>query len=195
MDSVDGRFSVAMYKKLLRLNRDQGRNQNMQWESWVPNKVNLLVWRAEFARIPTRDALVQRRIPIPTMSCPLCEVDDENLKHLFIGCGFAYGVWSFICKWCKVDPFCAFDFKDLLLLCDNIGGNKWRKKIMRGIVMVTIWVLWKTRNAKVFQQKTSRVGEVVAEVKSFSFLWIKNRSKFKNVVWKDWSDFPLYICI
>ncbi|PWA85928.1 RNA-directed DNA polymerase, eukaryota, Reverse transcriptase zinc-binding domain protein [Artemisia annua] len=91
VDSVDGRFSVALCKKLFRLNRDQGRNHNMRWESWVPNKVNLLVWRAEFARIPTRDALIQRRIPILTMSCPLCEVDDENLKNLFIGCGFAYG--------------------------------------------------------------------------------------------------------
>lgn len=155
---------------------------------------NLVAWRTEFDRLPSRIALARRGVQIVHTSCPLCAANVEDLNHLFLGCGHANGVWSFICKWCKIDPFFAYDCEDLLLLYKTVHGGKWRKKIIRGIVIVTIWVLWKTKNAMVFQQTKTQVREAVAEVKSFSFLWLKHRSKFKCIVWKDWVEYPLYLC-
>ena len=187
-------FSVANCKSLMRIGRDASRPHNMQWEGWVPIKVNMVSWRAEFDRLPTRDALVKRRINIVDVACPLCEAANEEINHLFAGCGYSFGVWNYICRWCKLDPFFAYDFDDLLQLFRNVHGGKWRKKIVRGIVMVTVWVIWKTRNEKVFQQVSRQVRELVAEVKSFSFLWLKNRSKFKGIVWNDWVKDPLYMC-
>ncbi|MFS8023181.1 hypothetical protein Hanom_Chr16g01448441 [Helianthus anomalus] len=81
------------------------------------------------------------------------------------------------------------------MLYKNVHGGKWRKKIIRGIVMVTTWALWNTRNVEIFQDKDTKIMEVVAEVKSRSFLWLKNRSKFKCIDWKDWAIYPLYMCI
>ncbi|KAJ0456229.1 putative reverse transcriptase zinc-binding domain-containing protein [Helianthus annuus] len=194
-DRSNGSFTVAKCKEMLIDGRNGPIDTHMKWEGWVPLKVNLIAWRAELDRLPTRVALVRRRISIPDMSCPLCSTADEDLKHLLVGCGFAYGVWSGICKWCKLDPFFAYDYDDLLMLYKNVHGGKWRKKIIRGIVMVTTWVLWNTRNVKIFQDKDTKIMEVVAEVKSRSFLWLKNRSKFKCIDWKDWAIYPLYMCI
>ncbi|KAJ0864858.1 hypothetical protein HanRHA438_Chr12g0534371 [Helianthus annuus] len=55
--------------------------------------------------------------------------------------------------------------------------------------MVTMWVLWNARNEKIFQGKEAQV----VEVKSLSFLWLRSRSKFNSLAWKDWKLFPLYM--
>ncbi|PWA56609.1 RNA-directed DNA polymerase, eukaryota, Reverse transcriptase zinc-binding domain protein [Artemisia annua] len=84
-------FSVANCKSLMRIGRDASRPHNMQWEGWVPIKVNMVSWRAEFDRLPTRDALVKRRINIVDVACPLCEAANEEINHLFAGCGYSFG--------------------------------------------------------------------------------------------------------
>ena len=188
-------FSVAGCKDLLHEGNYTGQRFKLKWESWVPIKVNLIAWRAERDRQPTRVALEKRRVKIDNVLCPFCNMVEEDLKHLLVGCGFAYGVWSGICKWCKLDPFFAYAFDDLLMLYKNVHGGKWRKKIIRGIVMITTWVLWNARNAKIFQDKNMKVVEVVAEIKSRAFIWLKNRSKFSNIVRKDWASYSLYMCL
>ncbi|KAM0041803.1 putative reverse transcriptase zinc-binding domain-containing protein [Helianthus debilis subsp. tardiflorus] len=194
-DGSKGPFSVADCKRLYRINDRATSVFSMKWEHWIPIKVNLLSWRAGRYKLPTRMALRRRRINIPVTSCPFCNFCDEDINHLMVGCGFSYGVWSLICKWCKLDPFFAYDFEDLLLLYKNVHAGKWRKKIIRGIVMVTAWVIWNVRNEKIFQNKDNKIADVVAEVKSKAFLWLKHRSKYKNIVWKDWASYPLYMCV
>ncbi|PWA40539.1 RNA-directed DNA polymerase, eukaryota, Reverse transcriptase zinc-binding domain protein [Artemisia annua] len=83
--------------------------------------------------------------------------------------------------------------EDLFKLHKQVTGPKWAKKIIRGIVMVTCWAMWNVRNKKVFDNTTPKVVDVVALVKSLSFLWLKHRSSFNDIVWKDWAMFPLYM--
>ncbi|KAJ0482194.1 putative reverse transcriptase zinc-binding domain-containing protein [Helianthus annuus] len=194
-DGAAGTFTVSGFKELIREGVNGMQDLHMKWEGWVPIKVNLITWRAERDRLPTRVALARRRINNPDVLCPMCSVADEDIRHLMVGCEFAYGVWTVICKWCKLDPFFAYDYDDLLMLYKNVHAGKWRKKIIRGIVMIITWVIWNTRNAKVFQNSSTNIIDVVAEVKSRSFLWLKHRSKFKSIVWQDWSSYPLYMCL
>ena len=188
-----GCFSVANVKRLLRSDRDTYRRHVMKWESWIPLKVNLLAWRLEMDRLPTRVALVRRCIDVQDVSCPLCQSVEESSKHVFSGCCFTFGVWSIIGKWCKIDPIFAFDIEDLLLLHQNAAESKWAKKIIRGIVMISCWAIWNERNKKVFQGENPSVVKVVATVKSLSFLWLKSRARFNSLHWKDWVCSPLYM--
>ncbi|XP_021974646.1 uncharacterized protein LOC110869722 [Helianthus annuus] len=186
-------FTVAEVKRLVREEKEVGRDHLMRWESWVPNKVNIFVWRAEMERIPTKVALINRRINIQDGLCSLCDAGDEDVMHLFTGCGFVSGVWEAIGRWCKIGSLLAFDFKDILAIHEQVSGGKWAKKVIRGVVMITCWVVWKTRNAKVFRDITPSVREVIALVKSWSFLWLKSRSKFSDLMWKDWVSNPVYM--
>lgn len=189
------RFTVARCKQLLAEDNNGYADVKFKWEAWVPLKVNICAWRASLDRLPTREALLQRRFNIPDSDCPMCNCSVEDLNHCFVGCGFAYSVWCGIIKWCRLDPFFAYEYEDLIMLYKNMHGGKWRKKIIRGIVLIGSWALWNARNAKVFQHKEVKVMEVVAEVKSKAFLWLKNRSKFNSIVWKDWATYPLYMCM
>ncbi|XP_022007358.1 uncharacterized protein LOC110906553 [Helianthus annuus] len=138
-------------------------------------------------------ALTRRHIYVEDGSCSLCGSGDEDVMHLFTGCGFSSGVWSLVGQWCKIDPILAFHFNDLLGMHELIEGGKWAKKVIRGIMMVTCWAIWKSRNDKIFRGSSPRVIDVVAMVKACSFLWLKNRSNFGCIVWKDWALNPLYM--
>ncbi|PWA92737.1 RNA-directed DNA polymerase, eukaryota, Reverse transcriptase zinc-binding domain protein [Artemisia annua] len=187
-------FDVVTAKKHLRESRtSQQRVCLVKWEAWVPLKINILMWRIELDRLPTRMALQRRQILIPSSTCPLCDVEDEDCSHIFVKCGFAFGVWSNILRWCNIRLVLINDMEDLFKLHKQVTGPKWAKKIIRGIVMVTCWAMWNVRNKKVFDNTTPKVVDVVALVKSLSFLWLKHRSSFNNIVWKDWAMFPLYM--
>ncbi|XP_076908456.1 uncharacterized protein LOC143565350 [Bidens hawaiensis] len=165
----------------------------MRWVSWVPIKVNVLMWRIEMERISTRLALVRRNIRIHDTLCPLCDAVTESAGHLFIDCSFAFQVWQAVWSWCSIQQPMFRNVKDMLLLPSLGKQNKWYKRILSGIMMIVFWTIWKTRNKKVFEGSSSKVIEVVALVKSVSFFWLRNRSNFKDLEWKDWLVNPMYI--
>lgn len=144
-------------------------------------------------RIPTKIALGRQNILIPEVTCVLCDVDDEDVTNLFTWCGFSFGVWAAVGSWCKISPIFAFDFEDLLTLHRHISANKWGKRIIKWIVMTTCWAIWRARNAKIFIGKEPKITEVFYTIKSWSYLWLKNRSRFASILWKDWASNPLYM--
>ncbi|PWA90619.1 RNA-directed DNA polymerase, eukaryota, Reverse transcriptase zinc-binding domain protein [Artemisia annua] len=97
-----GVFSVASVKKLLQLGRNLQSNNEMRWASWVPIKVNIFMWRLEKDRISIRLALLKRNISIPDSSFPLCEATPESAWHLFVHCGYSFGVWQTVWSWCRI---------------------------------------------------------------------------------------------
>ncbi|KAJ0858656.1 putative reverse transcriptase zinc-binding domain-containing protein [Helianthus annuus] len=188
----NGDFTVAAVKKWLRKDGIIRSKALMKWETWVPVKVNIFVWRMEIDRIPTRLALLRRKINIPNVSCPLCETVDESVQHLMVECGFTFGVWSKIWNWCRINGCSFYSVNDLLKMEGISFKSKWERKVIRGVFMVTCWAIWKERNKKVFQSSTPRVLEIVATVKALSYFWFKHRTRFKNVVWNEWVKYPLY---
>ncbi|PWA35911.1 RNA-directed DNA polymerase, eukaryota [Artemisia annua] len=90
--SCDGNFSVSNMKFLIREARGYGTFFKFKWVSWVPLKCNILAWRAEMDRIPTVPALARRNIRVDNDVCSLCDTDVETTRHLFMGCGFSFGV-------------------------------------------------------------------------------------------------------
>ncbi|PWA45456.1 RNA-directed DNA polymerase, eukaryota, Reverse transcriptase zinc-binding domain protein [Artemisia annua] len=141
-------FSVANVKRMIRLDRNNNMTHLFKWESWIPLKINIHLWRAEMGRIPTRLALQRRQIVISSTICVLCDVNDEDCNHIFVHCGFAFGVWSIIRRWCKLDYVSFDDMEGLLKFYKYIQGPKWAKKLIRGIVMTTCWAIWNARNKR-----------------------------------------------
>ncbi|GKD24074.1 reverse transcriptase domain, reverse transcriptase zinc-binding domain protein [Tanacetum coccineum] len=42
------------------------------WNSWIPRKVNICLWRASLDRLLTRTNLSYHGVVLPSLSCPLC---------------------------------------------------------------------------------------------------------------------------
>ncbi|KAJ0898232.1 putative reverse transcriptase zinc-binding domain-containing protein [Helianthus annuus] len=121
--TVDGDISVADCNKHLIKERGYHRQFCMKWILWIPLKVKIFVWRAEIERIPTRTTLNRRNVSVPDLRCVLCDADAETAEHLFTGCGFSFGVWTVIGRWCKIDSVFTFHVSDLLQLAKDLSGG------------------------------------------------------------------------
>ena len=130
---------------------------------------------------------------MPSDLCDFCNSNAETSTHLFTGCIFAAEIWSRIEAWCRISPIFAFEVSDLLKVADYQRASKDNKYILRGIIITTLWAVWKERNNRIFNNKRRRAIEVVEHIKSTSFFWIRNRSKFKVIDWIDWCNSPLNI--
>lgn len=186
-------FSVAEVKGYVKKHRDPGYFFKFKWVNWVPLKCQFLAWRAELDRIPTVEALKKRNVFIPNDRCKLCDDAMETTDHIFSGCGFSFGVWSSIWKWCGLNTTFVFHTKDLLSLYKLAPGGKWGKKIVHGIILVTFWMIWRARNDKTFKGVVPKASVVIGNVKSMSFLWLKYRSKLNDLLWENWCSSPLYM--
>ncbi|KAM0018703.1 putative RNA-directed DNA polymerase [Helianthus debilis subsp. tardiflorus] len=185
-------FSVAAIKKTIRVISAVG-NYKFFWVSWVPLKCNIFAWRSEFNRIPTRVELDKRGVNIGSLECVLCGEANESVNHLFTGCTMVHQVWHAIANWCNIPPVFVFEVKDCLELFKYFSGDKTRKRIFQGIIIVTLWCIWTSRNDRFFNRKHIKARDIVANVKSKSFFWLKHRSRMKSIIWIDWCKNPMYM--
>ncbi|XP_076952132.1 uncharacterized protein LOC143625763 [Bidens hawaiensis] len=135
-------------------------------------------------RIPVLFSLAKRGISVPSVVCPICEEE-----HLMISCDFAQMVWSVITSWCKVPSIYAFSVKDLLELHKYTFFPKRKAKAFYVVCLTTIWCIWRARNVLVFEGKSVSLNNVMGEIKTLSFLWVKNRGKHLDLTWDNGSEF------
>ncbi|XP_022014559.1 uncharacterized protein LOC110914052 [Helianthus annuus] len=176
-------YSVGAVKKSL----VKGRGSNniyisrFKWCKWVPTKCNIFAWRAGLGRIPTVEALRRRNINIQDLSCGFCNEGEDVVGHLFTECLAANVVWNSISNWCRVPQIFAFSFQDSMEVHSFCGLKDPEKTIFQGLIIIACWSLWKARNEARFMNKRFKIEKVISEVKFFGFLWVRNRTKFKNL--------------
>ncbi|XP_022004376.1 uncharacterized protein LOC110901927 [Helianthus annuus] len=189
--SRDGMFSVGSVKKELQLSNHHVGFYAHEWCNWIPAKCNIFAWRAEMERLPTRVELRKRKINFENELCVFCGAQEETANHLFTGCAIAAGVWQAVSTWCGIPHIFAFTVKDLLEMHKLIPMSARRKEVLRGVIIIACWRIWKARNERIFEDIKSSVAEIVADLKVLGFLWLKNRQKSVFVEWKDWCKFQV----
>ncbi|PWA67186.1 reverse transcriptase domain, Reverse transcriptase zinc-binding domain protein [Artemisia annua] len=187
----DGVYSVSKAKQLFANSRTSTAAAKVKWKGWAPLKCKIMIWRAAQNRLPTKMELQKRGINLADLNCPMCNEAAESVTHLFTGCWYASEVWSRVGSWCRLNPIYAFDVSDLLLISDTCSKNKDEKQVIRGIIYTSMWCIWNEQNAKIFTGKCRRAVEVVENIKSYAFFWVRQRSRLKVSYWNDWCNFPL----
>lgn len=158
------------------------------WKSPAPSKVVALSWKVLLDRIPSRLNLRRRNALPPEVSvrCALCEVEMETSIHLFAHCMVARGIWLELLKWVDnmfLMPQNVFNH----WLCWNAGTSN--KKLIKGFRLIwhaAIWVIWKMRNDKIFNDKEKEVMELVEEIKVLSWRWCLTRLKILSCLYYEW---------
>ncbi|GJV32877.1 RNA-directed DNA polymerase, eukaryota, partial [Tanacetum coccineum] len=65
----------------------------------IPIKVNIFAWKVSLDRLPTRSNLARRGVLVPSSSCLICNVSDEELAHLLFRCDLAIEVTRLVYRW------------------------------------------------------------------------------------------------
>ncbi|KAJ0928072.1 putative reverse transcriptase zinc-binding domain-containing protein [Helianthus annuus] len=124
----DGCFSVKSVKRLLKKDVEEIDRFVVDWNRWVPAKVNIHVWRLGLNRVPTSEALLHRNIEVSDPSCLLCGSETESADHLFLACYVASMVWNGVSSWCKITQIFAFSFQDLFSIHNNLMVSEKKRR-------------------------------------------------------------------
>ena len=146
-----------------------------------PSNYKFFAWLALRDRCWTLDRLARRGLPHQD-ACPFCGQEEETINHVLLTCVFSRAVWAVICEalgrmqWAPT----AQDTLDVWLR-DKQGPNNLRRKDLHTIFILTIWELWKHRNAAVFEGASPSMDVLIARIKSEGKIW-SLAGKFKGDV-------------
>nr|GEX07440.1 hypothetical protein [Tanacetum cinerariifolium] len=102
------------------------------WNSRIPQKVNICVWRASIDRLATRSNLSHRGVPLKSTVCPFCKNFVEDI-HCLIRYPSVLSVWRKAWSWWNLDSpvtFLSFGISDFALGLINGCGNARLSKVL-----------------------------------------------------------------
>lgn len=158
------------------------------WKNPAPSKVLAFAWKVLLNRIPTKLNLELRNVLAPKEStlCPMCNRAEESSTHLFLHCHLMDKVWSKVMWW--LDNFFVIP-PNLFVHWECWSGTVSNKHLVKGLRLIwltTLWVLWKTRNDKIFNGVNREVDEMVDDIKVLSWRWMLQRMKIPVCLYYEW---------
>ncbi|CDP14470.1 unnamed protein product [Coffea canephora] len=123
------------------------------WKLNIKHKVKIFIWKCITGALPVRAAIFRKtRMGDPV--CRLCGEDQETVEHLMLNCQHSQQVW----KAAPIQWDGAMDQKgDFRRWWIRISEARTRQGGMEhiGLTAIILWQLWKERNSKEFENKTS----------------------------------------
>jgi hypothetical protein len=144
-------------------------------------------------KIPTRFNLLRRGVELngEEVECIACGEASENSTHLLLHCPVATAVWYNISRWLGIyfvnPPNLFISFASFL----GTTSSKKRKKGFALIWHAVVWVLWKARNDRIFNNKLLSVEEVVDLVKVMAWIWFLGRLTRHPCLLYEWYQEPI----
>jgi hypothetical protein len=197
LDPIHG-YSVRMaYRFLITSVETADRPQVPDiWHSHIPSKVSVFVWRLLRNRLPTKDNLLRRRVLSHNeVACVAGCGNRETAKHLFLDCDFFGSLWSHIWGWLGISSVSADDLNQhFFQFCHLAGLPRSTHMFFKIIWFTTVWVIWKERNDRVFNNQASVSSILMEKVKLTSFSWLKSKQAMLPYNYHDWWNQPL-LCL
>nr|GEV08367.1 RNA-directed DNA polymerase, eukaryota [Tanacetum cinerariifolium] len=136
---VPSGYSVASAHSLIDSSTLDVDPKATRWNRFIPNKVNVFIWRLMLNKLPTRVNLDRRDIDVGSLLCPICLEDLETVNHIFFSCNMAKYMWSLFAKWWEIDiPVCAnamewFEWLDGLAITMKV------RSYIEGVGGILLW--------------------------------------------------------
>ncbi|GJV63562.1 RNA-directed DNA polymerase, eukaryota, reverse transcriptase zinc-binding domain protein [Tanacetum coccineum] len=83
-----GQFKVSSLSKSIQILSlsNHALGDHFWWNSWIPWKVNVCIWRASIDRLATRPNLLSCGVDISSTACPFCDCNVKDIEHCLIKC-------------------------------------------------------------------------------------------------------------
>ena len=137
------------------------------WKTQIPAKCKFHAWLMVRGKCLTADNLAKRGWPHNPI-CSLCHTTPETPAHLAVSCSFSQAVWTKIHSKLHL-PLPATPTQQTQELAtwwlDSLHGSSGpTRKARNSLIMLTWWLLWKERNARIFDSKASTSDVVASKI-------------------------------
>lgn len=169
-----GAFSVKIAYHFINTiaNPTQGWPWKQIWRVRVPKKVLCFTWLVAREAVLTQDNLIRRGIQLQAR-CSLCGKDGESASHLFIHCPVTTQLWHFYLNLAGISWTMPNNTTSLLSSWNNGGANIKQKKWWKVVLACIWWVIWKERNARVFENRPSSYQKIKLNCFLLFHFWCK----------------------
>ncbi|XP_071708323.1 uncharacterized protein [Rutidosis leptorrhynchoides] len=137
----------------------------------VPKKIEVFIWRERRGRILVRLELDKRGIDLHSTRCPVCDDDLESVEHILFSCKFAKDIWDKVLNWWGYS-LANFIYSDIFDGTFGALASDNKRLIWQALCWCVTYSLWKSRNSKVFKNKTDSAAVLFSEIQVISFEWI-----------------------
>ncbi|XP_024195781.1 uncharacterized protein LOC112198926 [Rosa chinensis] len=129
------------------------------WNTKVPGKVKICMWKAANNILPTRESLSHKGYTGP-LNCLLCSEAVETKSHVLCNCPMAQEAIG--AANIPVASVLPGSFKEWFLRqSHHLNKDNWEKLLM------LLWALWKNRNIKLWNDTSKNAQEIVVA----TFTW------------------------
>jgi hypothetical protein len=131
------------------------------WRSHAPLKCKIFAWLALNYRLWTSDRRQRHGLQTSTDACAVCLQDVDCLDHVLVQCSFAKQVWFGCLRRARLRlPEPQGDVNWEHWWSDTRGQViKRDRRRFHTLVILTAWMIWKQRNARVFGNDRDRCNE------------------------------------
>lgn len=153
------------------------------WRTKLPTKIKFFSWLLHHGRLNTRASLFHRNIKTLEESyCERCSGVLETDTHIFILCPAAKEFWAKI----GIEPG-----PEELRLPWILGKElQLPDSVHLDVILLSLWQIWKARNALIFYQKHLAAAVVLRQVVDSMESW-RCRYRNKQLQWDCWLSFFL----
>lgn len=150
---------LKMYQHL------RGNFEKVSWRKLIcnnpsPPKCIFITWFALRQRLMTCENLQKIGINYD-QTCILCNTEIETLEHLFFACPFSLTCWQDVLSWMGYIRIPSGWMHEVQFCIQHVGGNFAQHKQLRMCFSIAVYLLWKERNARRFQNKFQQPNEIV----------------------------------
>jgi hypothetical protein len=162
------------------------------WKSPAPLKVVVFSWKALQDRIPSKYNLGIRDV-LPTETSVLCDGcgnSVETTMHILLHCDLAKGVWLQVMRWWNISLLIPPNLFIHWACWSSVESRKRLKKGLGQVWHTSIWVLWKARNDRIFNEGVVSEDSLVEEIQVWSWRWAMYRLHMPPCMFFEWSWNP-----
>ncbi|KAJ9547496.1 hypothetical protein OSB04_020039 [Centaurea solstitialis] len=120
----DGEYTVSSLRGIIDGVLNPPNDNMCFWNNWLPLRIKCFMWRLLLNRIPTRTNLSKRGVNTPSLLCPLCNLEEETVDHLFCSCSAVKDLWKWMCDWCMIKVEQPASLNQMLLKILEFGKKK-----------------------------------------------------------------------
>ena len=188
LDEGEGYSVVKVVRECLEegYGAEVGVTDKTLWCSLIPRKINIFMWRARMARLPTQVAINDKGIDIDTVLCLRCGEIAEDIDHALVSCKEVKNMWERVGRWWNkplsgVNLVSQLTQEDEELLEKSKGKSLWV-----GAKWALCYLIWHNRNGWAFKGDKCRIREKYYEWQLVVFEWLSRRSKSSGLSWNSW---------